>query len=44
VSEYQRSATNVIDVLLVEQRKLRTRVAKLEARLAALEGREEPKA
>jgi hypothetical protein len=44
VSEYQRSATNVIDVLLVEQRKLRTRVAELEAHLAALEGREKPKA
>ena len=44
VSEYQRAATNVIDVLLVEQRKLRTRVADLEARLAALECPEKPKA
>ena len=39
VSEYQRSATQVIDVLLVEQRKLRARVAALEERLKAAEGR-----
>ncbi len=38
VSEYQRSATQVIDVLLVEQRKLRARVAALEERLRAFEG------
>ncbi|HSB64569.1 MAG TPA: hypothetical protein VLJ18_10410 [Thermoanaerobaculia bacterium] len=37
VSEYQRSATQVIDVLLVEQRKLRARVAALEERLKAAE-------
>ena len=44
VSEYQHAAANVLDVLLVEQRKLRTRVAELEAKVAALEGRERPKA
>ena len=44
VSDYQHAVSNVIDILLVEQRKLRTRVADLEARLAALEGREKPKA
>lgn len=38
VCEYQRSATQVIDVLLVEQRKLRARVAALEERLRAFEG------
>jgi hypothetical protein len=38
VYRYQRSATQVIDVLLVEQRKLRARVAALEERLRAFEG------
>lgn len=40
VSEYQNAATNVLEVLLEEQRKLRTRVADLEAKVAALEARE----
>jgi hypothetical protein len=44
VSEYQHAATSVLDVVLVEQRKLRTRVAELEAKVAALEERERPKA
>jgi hypothetical protein len=33
VSEYQHAASHVLDVLLVEQRALRARVAALEARL-----------
>lgn len=44
VSEYQHAVSNVIDILLVEQRALRTRVAELEAKVAVLEGRERPKA
>lgn len=43
VSEYQRSATQVIDVLLVEQRKLRARVAALEERLRASDGPGSPR-
>jgi hypothetical protein len=42
VSEYQHAVANVLDILLAEQRKLRTRVAELEAKIAALEGREKP--
>jgi hypothetical protein len=38
VSEYQRSSTQVVDVLLVELRKLRARVAALEERLEAAKG------
>jgi hypothetical protein len=44
VSEYQHAASYVLDVLLVEQRALRKRVAELEAKVAALEGREKPRA
>jgi len=43
VSVYQHAVSNVIDILLADQNRLRTRVAALEARLAALEGREKPK-
>ncbi len=42
VSDYQHAVASVIDILLVEQRALRTRIAALEERLAALEGK--PKA
>lgn len=44
VSEYQHAASHVLDVVLVEQRALRKRVAELEAKVAALEGREKPRA
>ncbi len=43
VSEYQHAVSNVIDILLVEQRALRTRLVALEERLASLEGREKPR-
>jgi hypothetical protein len=43
VSDYQHAVRSVIDILLVEQRALRTRIAALEERLAALEGREKPR-
>lgn len=39
VSEYQHAVTNVLDTLLVDQRRLRTRVADLEKKLAALQSR-----
>ena len=42
VSEYQHAVTNVLDTLLVDQRRLRTRVADLEAKVAALEDQEKP--
>ncbi len=42
VSEYQHAVASVIDVLLVEQRTLRTRVAELEKKLAANENGERP--
>ncbi|MEO8056531.1 MAG: hypothetical protein ABI768_15325 [Acidobacteriota bacterium] len=42
VSEYQHAVASVIDVLLVEQRALRTRVAELERKLAANEHEEKP--
>jgi len=37
VSEYQHAVSSVIDILLADQRRLRTRVADLERRLAELE-------
>jgi hypothetical protein len=43
VSDFQHAVSSVIDILLDEQRALRTRIAALEARLAALEGREKPR-
>jgi hypothetical protein len=43
VSEYQHAVANVLDILLADQRKLRTRVAELEAAVASLEGREKPR-
>ena len=43
VSEYQHAVSSVIDILLADQNRLRTRIAALEARLAALEGEEKPK-
>lgn len=43
VSEYQHAVANVLDILLAGQRKLRTRVAELEAEVAALEGRGKPR-
>ena len=43
VSDYQHAVSNVIDILLVEQRALRTRLVALEERLASLEGREKPR-
>lgn len=43
VSDYQHAVSNVIDILLVEQRALRSRLAALEERLASLEGREKPR-
>jgi hypothetical protein len=39
VSEYQHAVSNVIDIILEDQRRLRTRVADLEKRLAELEAR-----
>lgn len=39
VSEYQHAVSSVIDVLLADQRRLRTRVADLEKKLAELEAR-----
>ena len=39
VSEYQHAVSSVIDILLADQRRLRTRVADLERRLAELEAR-----
>jgi hypothetical protein len=42
VSDYQHAVSNVIDIFLADQSRLRTRIAALEARLAALEGREKP--
>lgn len=44
VSVYQHAVSNVIDILLADQNRLRTRIAALEARLAALEGQKGPKA
>jgi hypothetical protein len=43
VSVYQHAASNVIDILLVEQQALRARIAALEEKVAALEGREKPR-
>jgi len=37
VSDYQHAVSNVIDILLVEQRALRTRIADLEEKLVRLE-------
>ena len=39
VSEYQHAISSVIDILLADQRRLRTRVADLEKRLSELEAR-----
>ena len=39
VSEYQHAVSNVIDILLADQRRLRKRVAELERKLATLETR-----
>ena len=39
VSEYQHAVSSVIDILLADQRRLGTRVADLEKRLAELEAR-----
>ena len=44
VSEYQHAASGVIDHVLADQRRLRARVAELEAKIAALERPERPKA
>jgi hypothetical protein len=43
VSDYQHAVASVIDILLADQNRLRTRIAALEARLAALEGTGKPK-
>jgi hypothetical protein len=42
VSEYQHAVANVLDVVLAEQRNLRTRIAELETKVAALKDRERP--
>ncbi len=42
VSEYQHAVAGVIDHLLADQRRLRSRVAELEAKLTALEKAERP--
>ncbi len=39
VSEYQHAVSSVIDILFADQRRLRTRVAELEKKVAALEAR-----
>ncbi|MDL2719043.1 MAG: hypothetical protein PT977_14955 [Acidobacteriota bacterium] len=39
VSEYQHAVSSVIDILLADQRRLRTRVAALEKKVASLEAR-----
>ncbi|HQQ77429.1 MAG TPA: hypothetical protein PLB01_08735 [Thermoanaerobaculia bacterium] len=39
VSEYQHAVSSVIDILLADQRRLRTRVADLEKKLTELEAR-----
>jgi hypothetical protein len=43
VSDYQHAVSSVIDILLADLGRMRTRVAALEARLAALEGAGKPK-
>jgi hypothetical protein len=44
VSAYQHAVSSVIDILLADQRKLRARVAELEAKVAASESPGKPKA
>lgn len=44
VSEYQHAVANVIDEILADQRRLRTRIAELEAKVRALESPGRPKA
>ena len=44
VSEYQHAVANVLDIVLADQRRLKARIAELEARLAAAERRKEEKA
>lgn len=43
VSDYQHAVASVIDILLADQNRLRTRIADLERKVAALEGPETPK-
>lgn len=44
VSEYQHAVANVIDEILADQRRLRTRIAELEAKVRALESPGRPRA